>query len=394
MPSAFPSALLASGRPLTLRGSGHSCDGQTVTDGELLVTYAPEVSGRQIHDLGDGLFEVPAGASWYVVERHLNQRSRSFPVLPNHLHMSVGGTLSVGGVGIDSVRYGMQVDHVQRIQLIDGTGASRWCSRDEHGELFRFALGGLGLVGLIERVVLRTVPYRIFSYLRHHEHSDLTALVAHTQQVARRSDVDVFYGLVRDGVTTSVSGWRGEHPESFAAGELTIVPDLSFTGQSDVTAPGFERPGHIHLWADYVVPIEQLAPMTTAVAAVQGRSPLKHCAVMIYILMLRRRADAPSFAFGPVGTAPVSVGVGIYVLTTEESHETSAVRGEFRELLTVCCAVGGRPYLYGTADPDRRQLGQLYGADLERLAWLRRNFRLEHVNSHVRLAEAAHSLRW
>jgi hypothetical protein len=68
MPSAFPSALLGSGRPMTLRGAGHSCDGQTVTDGELLVTYAPDTAAAQIRELHAGLIEVPAGVSWYGLD--------------------------------------------------------------------------------------------------------------------------------------------------------------------------------------------------------------------------------------------------------------------------------------------------------------------------------------
>lgn len=389
MPAAFPSALLASGRPLTLRGSGHSCNGQTVTDGELLVTYAPRTAARQIRDLGDGLFEVPAGMSWYGVEKYLNRCGRSFPVLPNYLHMSVGGTLSVGGAGIDSVRHGMQVDHVQRIQLIDGTGTSRWCSRTEHRELFEFALGGLGMVGLIDRVVLCTVPYQPFSYVNRHECANLAELVRSTEQIAHDDDVDIYSGRVRGGVISATTGWRGL-PATGDAENATVVADLSFGGRPTQSAVRFRNGDCLRLWADYIVPLEGFARMMEVVETVATRPPLQDREVMLYLLIVRRSADPSSFVFAPAGSVPVSVGVGVYVRTEPDLAVAGAVRREFGDLLTRCCELGGRPYLYGVTDLDNAQIRHLYGSGTDRLAQLRTTYGLQHVNGHLPLARTAY----
>ncbi|RDI54544.1 FAD-binding protein [Nocardia mexicana] len=387
MPSAFPSALLGSGRPLTIRGAGHSCDGQTVTDGELLVTYAPKSAAPQVREVGDGLVEVPVGMSWYGLERYLNRRGRSFPVLPNYLHMSVGGTLSVGGIGIDSVRRGMQVDHVDRIQLIDGTGTSRWCSRVDHPELFRFALAGLGTVGLIERAVLHTVPYQRETHLHRTNHASLAELAEHTEEIARRGDADIYWAMLRRGRISSVVGWRGSDSRCDTE-DCAVVSDLTFARHPD-TGQSSRNSDRVRMWADYVVPAGQLAPMLERVEAMTRKSPLAHVPTMLYSLIVRRGTGSTSFAFSPAGTAPVSIGVGVYTSPDRDSAAIVAVRRVFRELLQLCCELGGRPYLYGVADLDGSLADSLYGPELDRLAHLRSAHHLEHLNAHLPLVQAA-----
>lgn len=387
MPAAFPAALLGSGRPLTLRGAGHSCDGQTVSDAELLVTYAPETAVQQVRDLGGGLFEVPAGASWYGLERYLNRHGRAVPVLPNCLHMSVGGTLSVGGIGIDSVRRGMQIDHVERIQLIDGMGISRWCSRTEHPELFRFALGGLGTVGLIERAVLRTIPHRSDTHLHRVDHATLGELGEYAERIAQRDDVDIYWASMRRGKISSTVGWRSGDRARCAAGNCEIASDLTFGGHPDIAqAPPADR---VRLWADYVVPAGQFVPMIAAVEDICHRLPIDHALTMVYILIIRRSIGAPAFAFAPVGAAPVSIGVGLYTSVERTGAAIEATRLALRGLSQQCCELDGRPYLYGVADLDASTARRLYGTDLDRLADLRSSHRLHHLNAHLPLVRAA-----
>ncbi|NKY48096.1 FAD-binding protein [Nocardia cerradoensis] len=389
LPSAFPSALLGSGRPLTLRGSGHSCAGQTVTADELLVTYAPESATREIRDLGEGLFEVPAGASWHGLERYLNRRGRAFPVLPNYLHMSVGGTLSVGGAGSESIRSGWQLDQVERIQLIDGTGSSRWCSRTEHAELFRFALGGLGAVGLIERAVLRTVEYEPRIHEHRADHATLGALAEHTARVARAGDVDSYWGMSRHGRIRSVTGWRGDGPARPCDGENCAVLTESPMWETDPHAAPPPPADRGRMWADYVVPAEHCVAMFEVVAAQLDRAPFDDPSTMVYALVVRRPPDPAPFAFAPVLIAPVSVGVGLYATVDRDPAAKADVRQTFRDLQRRCCELGGRPYLYGVVDLDDAKTAGLYGDDLDRLAELRASLRLGHVNANLPIVRAA-----
>ncbi|MGW0004450.1 FAD-binding oxidoreductase [Nocardia grenadensis] len=384
MPTAFPSAVLGAGRPLTLRGAGHSCDGQTVAGNELLVTYDPAGTEHQVREVGEDAVEVPAGTSWRLVERYLNARGRTVPVLTDHLPVSVGGTLSVGGLGATSLRYGMQVDQVERIQLTDGAGVSRWCSRTEHSELFRFALGGLGTLGLIERAVLRTVPLPRTSRLHRRSYPRLDDLVAYTEQIAARDDVDSFCASLRRGELSSTIGL----PDAFSRSRGDRWATVRHTARAELAhgRPVAPPDGWVRMWSDYVVPAGWLAPL---VGVLRSRVPLARLPVMLYFLVLRRPADATAFAFAPIGAAEVSIGMGVYMSVRRTPAAVESARRVFGALLEACAELGGRPYLYGVHDFEGSLVERLYGPDPARLAQLRSAYGLEHVNAHLPLVRAA-----
>lgn len=50
------------------------------------------------------------------------------------------------------------IQDVESFVLIDAEGKERKCSRSENEELFRLAVGGYGLFGIIYSVTLRLVP--------------------------------------------------------------------------------------------------------------------------------------------------------------------------------------------------------------------------------------------
>ena len=50
------------------------------------------------------------------------------PVLPDYIGQTVGGTLSVGGIGAMSFRAGAQIDHVVELLAVTGEGRIVRCS--------------------------------------------------------------------------------------------------------------------------------------------------------------------------------------------------------------------------------------------------------------------------
>jgi FAD/FMN-containing dehydrogenase len=50
------------------------------------------------------------------------------------------------------------ISNIESFTMIDADGKSNRCSREENSELFRLAIGGYGLFGLIDTVTLRLVP--------------------------------------------------------------------------------------------------------------------------------------------------------------------------------------------------------------------------------------------
>jgi len=71
--------------------------------------------------------------------------------------LSLGGALACNAHG-RGLTLKPIVDQVESFDLLDSAGIIRTCSRREHPDLFRLAIGGYGLFGLITRVQLRLRP--------------------------------------------------------------------------------------------------------------------------------------------------------------------------------------------------------------------------------------------
>ncbi len=80
--------------------------------------------------------------------------------------MTVGGTLSVGGLSISSHRFGSQVDNVSELEVVTGDGRLLRCSADANSALFDFVRGGLGQFGVITeaRIPLRRALPNVRTY--------------------------------------------------------------------------------------------------------------------------------------------------------------------------------------------------------------------------------------
>ncbi len=385
-----PGALIAAagrrGDQVTLRGAGHSCNGQTVTDGMLLENFRPhEAAGQHIDDAGDGCVTVPAFLSWYAVERELNTRGRAVPVLTDYLHMSVGGTLSVGGLGLNSVEHGFQADQVRRIRLIDGQGTGCWCSPEEHPELFRFALGGLGQVGLIDRVILRTVPYRRFAHMHRVRHTSAADMARFAVRLAAEPNVDHYNANINGDQFYSEIGWfHAEKILPCRTPGCTIIPDLPFALHQRRERWVAAFPGHVRIWTDYVLPPDRFGAFIGAIDALRKKPPLAGSLKGMYALLIRRPTKFTRFAFIPAAHDPVVLGLGVYIMVDQHDALTIVrTRQALRSILELCCELGGRPYLYGMNSLDGTLLRHLYGSDLGQLAALRRAYHLEHVNARV-----------
>ena len=143
------------GLAIGARGQGHSTGGQPlVPDG--LVVETGELA--QIGEIDDGAVWVGAGATWRQVVAATLPRGLAPPVLNDYLGLSVGGTLSVGGVGMASFRHGAQVDQVRELDVVTGAGELIRCSAVRERGLFDAVRAGQGQVGIIVAARLAVTP--------------------------------------------------------------------------------------------------------------------------------------------------------------------------------------------------------------------------------------------
>ncbi len=105
-------------------------------------------AGIMWSDLVAGLGDMQAGAAlrWSVVQKQTGAD-----------RLSIGGALAANGHG-RGLTYRPLVQDVEAFELIDANGDLIRCDRVQNADLFRLAIGGYGLFGVIATVDLRLMP--------------------------------------------------------------------------------------------------------------------------------------------------------------------------------------------------------------------------------------------
>jgi FAD/FMN-containing dehydrogenase len=213
--------------PVAARGQGHA------TNGQAQVTRGLVVDMTQLHGIeleGDHAI-VQAGALWSELLHATLPQGLTPPVLTDYLELSIGGTLSAGGLGGASHQHGAQVDNVTELDVVTGTGERVTCSPKSRADLFHAVLSGLGQCAIITRATLRLLPapatvrrYQVF-------YPSLAALTADQRKVVRGGRFDYLEGQVRAPQDGS-GGWLyvleavtfAETPD-----DARLLGDLAFT---------------------------------------------------------------------------------------------------------------------------------------------------------------------
>ncbi|MFF9016871.1 FAD-binding protein [Streptomyces sp. NPDC014870] len=136
------------------RGQGHSTHGQAQVPAGLVV----DLGSLDAVEIRDDTAVVQGGALWSTVVRAALPLGLTPPAFTDYLELSVGGTLSAGGLGGQIGHHGTQVDNVLELEVVTGEGELTTCSPTERPDLFRAVLGGLGQCAIITRATLALVP--------------------------------------------------------------------------------------------------------------------------------------------------------------------------------------------------------------------------------------------
>lgn len=181
------------GLGVAARGAGHSTYGQAQTAGGIVI----DMAGLDlVSDVRADRVTVQAGALWSDVLDATLARGCTPAVLTDYLHTSVGGTLTVGGVGGTSHYYGLQVDTVEELHAVTGTGQLVTCSPERNRRLFDTVRAGLGQCGIIVSATLRVIPApaRVRRYRLRYR--DLTTFLADQRQLVMQGRFDFLQGQI------------------------------------------------------------------------------------------------------------------------------------------------------------------------------------------------------
>ncbi|CAN6240201.1 unnamed protein product [Urochloa humidicola] len=147
------------------RGAGHSLHGQAQARGGIVVETralprAVEVSRRTD---GGAYADVGGGALWVEVLEECLKAGLAPRSWTDYLYLTVGGTLSNGGISGQAFKHGPQISNVLQLEVVTGTGEVVTCSPTQSPELFFAVLGGLGQFGIITRarIPLQVAPPKV-----------------------------------------------------------------------------------------------------------------------------------------------------------------------------------------------------------------------------------------
>lgn len=139
---------------MSMIGNTHSTHGQSQVDAGVVIDMSALC---EIHEIQAHSVIVDAGVRWIDLLEATLPLGKSPPTLTDLLELSVGGTLSVGGIGGQAFRHGLQVDNILELEVITGEGKLVTCSPSHKADLFHAVRAGLGQLGIIVRARVRLV---------------------------------------------------------------------------------------------------------------------------------------------------------------------------------------------------------------------------------------------
>ena len=106
------------------------------------------------------ILRAEAGVSLFALNRILLPRGYFVPVTPGTQFVTLGGMVASDVHGKEHHARGCFGEHVTRLRMRVADGRVLWCSDEQHRDLFRATIGGMGLTGHILEVEVQMLPIR------------------------------------------------------------------------------------------------------------------------------------------------------------------------------------------------------------------------------------------
>ncbi|HWZ45951.1 MAG TPA: FAD-binding protein [Candidatus Saccharimonadales bacterium] len=176
---------------IVMRGQGHSRYGQSQAEAGIVIDSSTLNAIQPPNH--DSVYAGP-GAFWGDVAKTTLAKNLTPPVFADTMTLTVGGTLSVGGLGNTSQHFGAQVDNATELDVVTGDGRLVTCSPQHESELFNMVIAGLGQCGIIVRARIRLIPAPSNVVLHNLVYDDLETYLSDQKQVVTEGRFDHQYG--------------------------------------------------------------------------------------------------------------------------------------------------------------------------------------------------------
>jgi FAD/FMN-containing dehydrogenase len=374
-------------------GESHSTQGQAQVEAGVVIDMSAlstlgEVDATSVW--------VDAGVRWSKLLEATLPLGKSPPTLTDLLELSIGGTLSVGGIGGQAFRSGLQVDNVLELDVVTGRGERVRCSPSRERGLFDAVRAGLGQFGIIVRARLRLVEVppqvRVFTAL----YDDLPTFLKDQKQLITEGRFDYVEGFVV--FPQGKRAFQLEAAKYFAPGaepeparllaRLSFRPetletrDSSYFDFANRLAPVVELLKRVgawqlpHPWLNMFVPERQAAAFVQQVLDQTPEAELGQGPVLLYPLQPHRLT-------APFLRTPAGQHVFLFALLRTANPPTpenvAALLAKNRLFVEKLMALGGKRYLVDSVPMSAAHWRQHFHPFWQRFEKAKRRFDPDHV---------------
>lgn len=379
----------AEGLHVATRGAAHSQSHLGVSDGGILLDMTSLCRCLRVD--GDALtLDVEGGAIWRDVVAATISELLIPPVLTNNLNVTVGGTLSIAGIGVASFRHGTQGDQVAELDVVTGEGELVTCAPDRDPDLYWSVISGLGQVGVIVRARLRlrrAKPMTRTYYLLYDDTARFFQDSKRAMDDGRWDHIESWISPCPQG-TKPVNGRRQVFARWFYPSHLTVefepgappddramldgyrpyemlyTDDLPILDFLDRLAPVFDlwkRGGtweHVHPWMETVLPWE------TAPAMIEALMPDLPPSILVggHVLLWPAKGNSSRSRLFMRPPGEDLMGFGLLPAVPTRFWEEAKPMLDMASRLSV--AMGGKRYLSGyvafTTEEWREHFGPMW----------------------------------
>ena len=381
---------------VAVRGDGHSQYGQTQAAGGIAIDSR---TLRAVHSRSGASIDVEPGAYWADVAGATLGHQVTPRVYPaTCMMLTVGGTLSVGGIGNTSHRHGAQIDNVAELDVVTGDGRLITCSANHESELFNLVLGGVGQFGIIVRGRLPLMQAPSDVMMQEFTYDNLDAYVADQVRIVREGRYDHTRGSANrtNGKWTYIAR-VGRH---FSLANLPDMTALS-RGLQFKSASAPQRMTYAQDLFQYEPPAPNLfAARRAYITAFLPASTVKEFVSAIIALSpeeaaLPRNQGTERFSFYALNTAPFTrpmlrlpkekQAFVVWLFRAVPAGDASALtrlEESNRELLARMTALGGKRYSPYSGIMSTRDWATHFGPDVwQRVSAAKRKYDPNNVLS-------------
>jgi cytokinin dehydrogenase len=374
-------------------GDSHSTHGQSQVEAGVVIDMS---ALSTIHEFGPTSAWVDAGLRWIHLLEATLPLGRSPPTLTDYIDLSIGGTLSVGGIGGQAFRWGLQVDNVLELDVVTGLGELVRCSPFRNRSLFDAVRAGLGQFGIIVRARVRLVkvPPRARTYLA--QYQDLRLFLRDQKKLIDEGRFDYVEGSVVS--TGSGRAYQLEVVKYFAPGaepdNARLLAGLSFLpGTLQVTDGSyFDFANRLaplvaflkssgawalpHPWLDTFVPERVTAPFVEQVLAQTPDAEMGQGPILLYPFHLEK-LTAP-FARVPPGRTAFLFSL-LRTATPPTPEHVATLVAKNHAILDKLTSLGGKRYPVGSVDMTPADWREHFHPLWERFTQARQSFDPDRV---------------